>query len=197
MTLGAGTGLVESIDGNTLSTETISVQKPIIGKTYDYDNINIISLTHEQYATLKTLKEENFSAPYKTYLGISRVDYLTDTEDGLAKAKLALRGLSESSDGTMVTKEVATDIHLFAEDEVYNWNSNSIETARVLDAYWADKNLVKTDLLPEDNHNIKIVVKTEGALGKLLSVWISQWEAFPKFIKKEIIVSNDDQIIKR
>jgi len=188
LTLDGGTGLLEAIDGNTTITETISVQKPITGKSYDYDNINIISLTQEQYAALKVLKQENFSESYKTYLGISRVDYLTDTDDGFATAKLALRGLSESSEGVMESKEVATDIEVFAEDEVYNWDSDSIETARVLDAFWADENLIKTDLLPEDNHNVKIVVKTEGAFGKLLNVGIGQWEAFPKFIKKELFL---------
>ena len=128
LTLNTGVGQAVIADNGEVSVvQKISIKKASIGKSYDNDNINILSLTKEEMEQLVVLKETQFTEPYKVYLGIGNVNDLSVDKNGYSSIDLVLRGLKEE-EGTITTKEVSTTVQMFAEDSIYNWDENSVES---------------------------------------------------------------------
>lgn len=192
LTLNTGVGQAVIADDGEVSVEQeISVKQASIGKTYDYDNINILSLTKEEMEQLAALKEAQFTAPYKVYLGIGNVNDLSVDENGYSSINLVLRGLKEE-DGIIATKEVSTTVQLFAEDSIYNWDENSVVNERVIDAIWVDKDLNKTTLLPYGDNTARVLIKTENILGNTLEISVMQNGAlFPRLTNSVTVSSNE------
>lgn len=117
-------GLDEAYEAPVIEPD-ISYDNPPIQGDYDVENTNIITLTLEQFQSLKTISEQEFSAPYKVYLGIANTNFLTESEDSIATTVFCLRGLKEDEDGLMTTNEYITDLEVFAEQDLYNWEDTS------------------------------------------------------------------------
>ncbi|MGB5817859.1 MAG: DUF6402 family protein [Saonia sp.] len=145
--------------------DDIKVENSILD--YDFENINILSLTNAEYAQMETLKNSEFAAPYRVYLGVANTEFLTENDDSFSTTYYALRGLRETDTGDLETHEVVTDIKLLTSDNLYNWDRD-VETGKVLEAYWVDNNNMPTNKLDSDpnNHIARILIKTENAIGK-------------------------------
>jgi len=86
---------------------------------YDFDNVNIITITVAQFQQLETLRTTHFDPKYKVYLGITNTNYLIHDNEKFSTNKFVLRGLKNNS-GIIETVEVVTNLEVFAEDRLYN-----------------------------------------------------------------------------
>ena len=99
--------------------DDIMVENSILD--YDFENINILSLTSAQMITLESIKDTEFISPYKVYLGIANTQNLQDGDESFSKTFYALRGLKENGSGDLEPHEVITDIEVLASESLYNW----------------------------------------------------------------------------
>lgn len=104
-----------------------------IGKAYDLENTNIISLSNEQYTQLVNVKNAEFESPFRVVLGVTNVSFLT-ADSTESTTTFVLRGLKLNREGVLVKHEYNTGIEVFAEDDLFNWDEDrSINGPTALD----------------------------------------------------------------
>jgi len=166
----------------------------------DTENINILALTRDEYAQLETLKNTEFSAPYKVYLGIADSTPLTTDANAVSTTLYALRGLRDNGSGGLEAHEHVTDIKVFAEDDLYNYDADT-ETAKVLQAYWVDENnMIATKLNSDIRNNFaRILIKTENAIGKPFEFRLHKRELLIDIVQSDsfvdIITANEQVFV--
>lgn len=76
---------------------------------YSFDDVVILSLTNQQFETLEQLKQQNFTGPYKVYLGVKNVTASLD-ENGnkYTSFTYVLRGITEVNNDIETHEEVTT-----------------------------------------------------------------------------------------
>ena len=118
------------------SDDTVAVlnyDAPPVGKSYDLENTNIISLSNEQYTRLVNVKNSEFESPFRVVLGVTNVNFL-NADFIQSTTTLVLRGLALNRDGELVKHEYITGIEVFAEDDLFNWDEDrTINGPTVLD----------------------------------------------------------------
>lgn len=105
-------------------TRALNFNPPPISGNYDLENTIIMTLTLEQFEELKTVAEQEFPNPYKVYLGVTNTNYLTESDDAAATTVFCLRGLEETEEGLMNTREYVTSIEVFIEEDIFNWEQS-------------------------------------------------------------------------
>lgn len=124
-----------SINSELENPETATINNDIVldpsELPLDTENINILALTREQYSQLETIKNTEFTAPYKVYLGVANTEYLSTDIDSVATTYYVLRGLKENDSGDIITHEYITDIQVFAENDLYNWDEVRVDHTKL------------------------------------------------------------------
>ena len=160
-------------------------EEPPLEKRYDLDNTNIISFSQGNFNQLAAISETEFPGPYKVYLGVADTDYLTVDENAESTTVFALRGLRETDAGEIETYEYITDIDVFAEDDLYNWENDTAE-CEIIEAYWSDPFGNPNTSLPYGVDEKTVVIYTHNAIGKTLTINMVQTEPEDKRITREI-----------
>jgi len=157
-----------SNDIASLDDEVVA-EPSTLGMHYDFDNVDVISFSLDQYGQLESIKNAEFTSPYKVYMGVANTTHLTENQDENSTTFFALRGLKETDAGEIITHEYISDIEVFAENDLYNWDADT-ETGKVVEAYWVDGSGYGTNKVPYGDDNIRIYIKTEGAIGKEINI---------------------------
>ncbi len=155
--------------GGTAVAENISVEAPRSGMKYDIDNINLISISNDEYLELEGLKSQ-FATPYKIYLGVAETNYLLENYNSASTTKLALKGLKETPEGKIVYHQAVSSIEVFTKEKLYN--SKSLwGGVKVIDAsFWSHDGDHIINLLPFGINDFKVKVFTEEAEGQEILV---------------------------
>ncbi len=97
-----------------------------INNQYSFDDVIILSITRNEYDQLELLKQQNFTGPYKVYLGVKNISVLTD-DNGIKYSSFTyvLRGLTEENGEILPHEEVST-INSITSDSVLGINSGHI-----------------------------------------------------------------------
>lgn len=93
---------------------------------YSFDDVIILSITRNEYQQLQALKQNNFTGPYKVYLGVKNISVLTDDNgNDYSSFTYVLRGLTESN-GTIQAREVLTNIQSVTAAKIIGFESGHI-----------------------------------------------------------------------
>ena len=154
----------------------ILYDNPINNHAYDTPNTDVIALStgvNSQFEALQQLKETHFpdSDVYRVYLTVAETEHFTPDLKSYARTKFALQGLKIEGD-KVIPHEVVSDIEVFAEDALYNFADT--EEGKVIEAYWVDEDIVGTTQAPF-GQNLRVFVKTQGALGKKVYVQVYEY----------------------
>ena len=107
----------EEIDDITRGMSELKLEKEEL--EFDFDNIDILSLTNNEVESMNTIIENEFSPNYKVYLGVTNIKYLEEGEYSSSTIDYVLRGFVESSDGKEIRlKEIVVPVEIYAKGEI-------------------------------------------------------------------------------